>query len=144
MRPTQQTAPAVTGAANGEPDKASQSLSVIPGGRMGKEQEPGAALATLDEYEARGGYNVLHPVVQVIDGGAISPVLYESVSLVRINPSAGDTYNDYRYANEGQGLYALSGLALGKIAAAAGVKWIPDLCRVEERTRSADGHLYIR
>jgi hypothetical protein len=100
-------------------------------------------LATLDDYERRGGYNVLHPVVQVQEGIA-SPVLVQSVSVRRLAPGAGDTYNDFRFANEREGKHALSGLALGKIASDAGIRWI-EPCTVEARDRDrATGHVYIR
>src|SRR5205085_992667 len=50
---------------------------------------------------------------------------------------------DFRYANEREGKRALSALALTKLANAAGIKWIPELCKVLERTRRDDG-TYIR
>jgi hypothetical protein len=66
--------------------------------------------------------------------------------MLSISPKeqAGETYHDFRYANEREGLFALSSLGLAKIASAAGIKWIPELCRVVDRQRHADGHVYIR
>jgi hypothetical protein len=108
--------------------------------------EPGTGLARLDEYAAKD-YNVLRPVIDVVDGGAASsPYLVESIALLSISPKpeASETYHDFRYANEHDGKFALSSLGLAKIASAAGIKWIPELCGVVERQRHADGHVYIR
>lgn len=114
---------------------------VRPGDDMGK--EPGTGLALLEDYERQGGYNVLHPIVQV-QAGMASPVLVASVSVRLLKPDAGDTYNDFRFANERDGKHALSGLALGKISSDAGIRWV-EPCVVEERTRDrATRHLYIR
>jgi len=115
---------------------------VRAGSDMGKEP-PGTGLALLEDYERQGGYNVLHPIVQV-QAGMASPVLVASVSVRLLKPDAGDTYNDFRFANERDGKHALSGLALGKISSDAGIRWV-EPCVVEERTRDrATRHLYIR
>jgi hypothetical protein len=111
---------------------------------MTQTPEPGSALAVLEEYERSGKVNVLRPVISIDRApDARSPYLAETVQIVQIVPEV-DTYHDFRYANDRDGLHALSGLGLAKIAAAAGVKWIPEECRVEERTRRPDGHVYIR
>lgn len=107
----------------------------------------GAELATLADYDRAGDrFNVLHPIVQVEAGAGSSPFLVESVSIVKLEAgeNSPDTFNDYRFANARQGVFALSGLALTKIATAAGVKWIPDMCVVEARERRPDGHVYLR
>jgi hypothetical protein len=109
---------------------------------MGKEQA--AAVSALARYET-GRFNVLYPVVS-LNADGVSPALVESVSVLTISPApaAAETYHDFRYANERDGKFALTALALAKIAAAAGVKWVPELCKVLERTRRPDGHVYIR
>jgi hypothetical protein len=106
---------------------------------MGK--EPGSALALLQDYERQGGYNVLHPIVQIEDD-LTSPVLKGSVSIRKFDPAA-HTYNDFRYANKNDGKYALNGLALRVIASDAGVRWLEQGV-VEARERSPDGHVYLR
>jgi hypothetical protein len=112
---------------------------------MGNEPT-GTGLARLDAYSS-SEYNVLRPVLDVVDGGAVSsPYLIESIAMLQISPKpeAAETYHDFRYANERDGKFALSSLGLAKIASAAGIKWIPELCKVVERQRHADGHVYIR
>lgn len=111
---------------------------------MGK--QPGNALAKLDDYEQRGGFNVLHPVVQV-EEGAISPVLVGSISVRQLKVDQ-DTYNDFRFANPREGKYALNGHALQKLAADAGIRWVEPAV-VEERERlpgsvGVANHVYIR
>jgi hypothetical protein len=88
-------------------------------------------------------FNVLHPIVAV-GPGTESPILVESISVVQIRPDAGDTYHDYRFADPKKGQFALSGMGLQKIAAAAGIRWITGECQVEDRERRLDGHVYIR
>ena len=112
-------------------------LTVAQRGAMGND----TALATLDDYERHGKYNVLHPVVQMASHMA-SPVLEGSVSIRELKPGV-DTYNDFRFANERDGKFALNGLALQKIASDAGIRWIESGV-VEERSRSGEGHVYIR
>jgi hypothetical protein len=103
-----------------------------------------SALATLEEARARGDLNVLQPVISIdASPDAQSPYLVETVQIIQIVPNV-DTYHDYRYANERAGVHALSAIGLSKIAAAAGVKWVPEECRVEESTRRPDGHRYLR
>lgn len=104
--------------------------------------EPSTELATLDDYERVGGFNVLHPVVHLKNPEAISEVLTPSFSEVRIVPDV-DTYNDFVYANERDGKHALSALGIGKLLAAAGVRWI-EPCVIEARERRPDGHVYVR
>lgn len=104
----------------------------------------GSELATLDDYRAAGSFNVLSPVIELASReSAISPYLVESVAAVKISPEprAGETYHDYRYANERDGLFALTGLGLAKIAAAAGIKWVATT--MLERSRRPDGHVYV-
>lgn len=104
--------------------------------------EPATAIVRLEDYDT-SKFNVLHPVVRVNDQ-ARSPVLVESLSLVQITPDPirGEVYNDFRYANERDGKFALSGLALNKIAQAAGIKWDIDRCRmVRWQTDPVTGHI---
>lgn len=98
----------------------------------------------LEDYSP-AEFNVLHPVVLVAGESVSSPVLVQSVSVVRINtaPDSGEVYHDWRFAPEREGKAALSALGLAKIAAAAGIKWVPELCRVLARERRPDGHIYI-
>lgn len=107
---------------------------------MSNDPEPSTALATLEAYAGKA--NVLSPVIS-LEGDAVSPFLVESIQVVKIVPEV-DTYHDFRYANEREGKHALSGLGLAKIAAAAGIKWVPELTGVEARERRPDGHVYIR
>jgi hypothetical protein len=86
--------------------------------------------------------SILHPIVQVIDGQR-SPLLAESWAAVKIEPETVDTYHDFRFAPKANGLHALTAVGLGKIAAAAGIRWISEECRIEQRDRRADGHVYI-
>jgi len=107
----------------------------------------GSELATLDDYRKAGGFNVLAPVVELASReSAVSPYLVESVAAVKINalPASGEIYNDWRYAPERDGLYALSGLGLAKIAAAAGITWDLSLTGPQERVRRPSGHVYLR
>ena len=117
-------------------------ISVVRGGAVGKEQDATSALAPYQNDR----FNVLAPVVSVEEGHATSPYLVASVSVVTLNPdnASGDVYHDFRYANEREGKFALTALALDKLAMAAGIKWIPDLCKVMERERGGDGHVYLR
>jgi hypothetical protein len=85
---------------------------------------------------------VLHPIV-AIDTDQRSPLLAESWAAVKIQPDTVDTYHDFRFANAKDGNHALTAVALGKIAAAAGIRWITEDCRIEQRDRRADGHIYI-
>lgn len=106
---------------------------------MGK--NPGSAIAKqLEDYD-ESKFNVLQPVV-VVNPEAASQVIVQSVS-VRTLKVGDDTYNDFRFASERQGKFALNGMALNKIANDAGVKWI-EAAVVEARERRPDGHIYVR
>lgn len=112
--------------------------------------EPGTELSLLERFPPNK-YIPLYPVVHSIGDEVVSPVLIESVSTVRISthPTSHEVYHDYRYArkdrsNEKKSKYALTAVALQKIAQAAGIKWLPDQCRVVDRARSKDGHIYLR
>lgn len=92
---------------------------------------------------------ILHPVT-ITDEGAFSPMLRESVSVVQINTAldAGEVYHEPRYAkqdfrDESKSRFALTAGGLNKIAAAAGIKWVPEGCDVVERERRGR-HVYIR
>jgi len=92
---------------------------------------------------------ILHPVT-ITDEGAFSPMLRESVSVVQINTAldAGEVYHEPRYAkqdfrDQSKSRFALTAGGLNKIAAAAGIKWVPEGCDVVERERRGR-HVYIR
>ncbi|HXF72137.1 MAG TPA: hypothetical protein VNO79_05970 [Actinomycetota bacterium] len=106
----------------------------------------------LEEYEASGRYNVLHPVVKV-SAEAASPYLVPSISVVQIrpDPDAGEVYHDYRFAPPPReqggrrlpGKYALTALGLQRIANAAGVE-IVDSRPIGQRQRDpATGHVHV-
>lgn len=119
------------------------STSAMDSATLARTSSVGKELA-LDQYDP-DSFNILAPVLVVRQEGAdVSPLLTESVSIVEIHgPDSGDVYNDFRYANERDGKFALTSLALARIAAAAGVKWIPDMCKILTRERRPDGNVYI-
>lgn len=129
------------GANGGDQDHwGSAGVAIVQGGA-----DVGNALATLEDYAAAGKYNVLAPVLVAVQGGATSPYLVEAVTVVSVSPTkeSGEVYNDFRYANEREGKFALTSLALSKISAAAGVKWIPEHCKILVDERRPDGHRQI-
>jgi hypothetical protein len=133
--------------------ESAQAVGLEPtGGSLARREDPQAQLARLD----RDAFNVLQPVISV-EGDAVSPLLVSSIQFVRVNADekAGDTYHDPRFAplwtDDGKLVpaktrYALTAQAIGRIAAAAGVKWIPEqTCMVPgSRERRANGHVYLR
>ncbi|MEX0755731.1 MAG: hypothetical protein WD556_11540 [Actinomycetota bacterium] len=116
---------------------------------MSNEESGSSALARYDAKQ----FNVLHPVMLLNEDPerTASSLLVQSVSVVQIQAGkdSPDVYNDFRYANQRDGKYALSALGLAKISSAAGIKWIPELCQVVDGPKpvqSSDGlnHTYIR
>jgi hypothetical protein len=104
-------------------------------------------LARLDPKR----FNVLSPVLSV-ESGAVSPVLVTSIQFITIDPveKHGDVYHDPRFAawnsDPKKAHYALTAQGIGKIGAAAGVKWIPDQTGMVpgSRERRPNGHVYLR
>ncbi len=101
-----------------------------------------AVAGTLEGFPS-DRFNVLAPVLTVLGAEARSPYLAESVSIVKISPEEdlGETYTEFRYANARDGKRALTSLGLQKIAAAAGIRFLPT--EVISRERRRDGHVYI-
>jgi hypothetical protein len=123
---------------------AGNSGSTVSVGDQQDAGKPSTALARLEDYDPRR-FIVLHPVMLQTREGWVAPVLYESVSVVQINPepAAGDVYHEPRYAPESKGVVALTAQGLAKIAAAAGIQWDPAQCRILARHRTPDGHVYV-
>lgn len=128
-------APADTGAPQERTQAKGSGISVVQGGAVGNNE--------LAKYDATK-FNVLHPVMVVqAENGAVSPLLADTVSVVQIDPKGGDTYHDFRFANERDGKAALSGMGLAKIASAAGIQWDAQLTHPIARERRDDGHVYV-
>jgi hypothetical protein len=92
-----------------------------------------------------------------VEGDAVSPMLVQSIQFVRVNADekAGDVYHDPRFAPlwmekgaivPAKTRYALTAQAIGRIAANAGVKWIPEQTGMipGSRERRPNGHVYLR